>query len=227
MDKNVNKEKYSFDEFKMYYDSTEKVTQRRIENNRWNYSVCIAILLAIGYIWNWATKTQKPPESPYIAFTLSAILSGIAIIFSSLWIEQIKDFKNLNRAKFAVLNKMAEDLFFNSEQDFVVVSYNPFAKEWDKLQELKALQKQTRKDTSQESEEDRSEESEEDLSTHKNTSLFLLKKYAPGLKSTDKEYGLPTAFVFIFIFLFSASMLPIIFKFKDFLEAWKHFLNLN
>lgn len=44
----------SFDEFKLYYDSTEKVTDRRLETNRWNYSICIAMLVAIAIITNWS-----------------------------------------------------------------------------------------------------------------------------------------------------------------------------
>jgi hypothetical protein len=40
----------SFDEFKLYYESTEKVTDRRLETNRWNYSICIATLVAIAAI---------------------------------------------------------------------------------------------------------------------------------------------------------------------------------
>jgi len=40
--------RFSFDEFKLYYDSTEKVTDRRLETNRWNYSICVAILVAVA-----------------------------------------------------------------------------------------------------------------------------------------------------------------------------------
>ena len=31
--------RHSFDEFKLYYESTEKVTDRRLDTNRWNYSI--------------------------------------------------------------------------------------------------------------------------------------------------------------------------------------------
>jgi hypothetical protein len=36
--------KVAFDEFKLFYESAEKVTDRRNAANRWNYSICIAIL---------------------------------------------------------------------------------------------------------------------------------------------------------------------------------------
>ena len=49
-----NEPKYSFEEFKLIYESTEKVTDRRLEANRWNYTVCIGVLLAIAGIMNYS-----------------------------------------------------------------------------------------------------------------------------------------------------------------------------
>jgi hypothetical protein len=46
--------KFSFDEFKLYYESTEKVTDRRLSANTWNYSICIAIIVAIAGIVKWS-----------------------------------------------------------------------------------------------------------------------------------------------------------------------------
>ena len=54
-----NEPKHSFDKFKLYYDSTEKVTDRRLDTNRWNYSICIAILVAIATITNWSLTNSK------------------------------------------------------------------------------------------------------------------------------------------------------------------------
>ena len=102
----------SFDEFKLYYESTEKVTDRRLETNRWNYSICIATLVAIAVL---------------------------AILFCALWVGQIRDFKKLNNAKFMVLNDMAPNLEFDIKNPGAVVSYRPFEREWDKLSELSAL----------------------------------------------------------------------------------------
>ena len=41
----AEKTKLSFEEFQLFYESTEKVTDRRLNANRWNYSICIAILI--------------------------------------------------------------------------------------------------------------------------------------------------------------------------------------
>jgi len=126
--------KYSFDEYKLVYDSAEKVTDRRLSNNKSNYSISIAILVAIAFVWKWTTDNN---EYFFCGTILVLILAGFATVFCSLWIGQITDFKKLNRAKFDVINNMASKLYFENS---VVVSYEPFDKEWKKLIEIDALQ---------------------------------------------------------------------------------------
>ena len=127
----------SFDEFKLYYESTEKVTDRRLETNRWNYSICIATLVAIAAITNWSLTN---PTLTWIGLAADGLLSVMAILFCALWIRQIRDFKNLNNAKFTVLNEMAPSVDFDIENPWTVTSFCPFDKEWKKLSELHALQ---------------------------------------------------------------------------------------
>jgi hypothetical protein len=136
MGNNISTQKHSFDEFKLYYDSTEKVTDRRLDTNRWNYSICIAILVAIAVSAKWSLTN---PSLIWIGFVAVAVLSGMAILFCLLWIGQIRDFKKLNNAKFAVLNEMAPKLEFHPDKPGQVVSYRPFDREWKKLSELDAL----------------------------------------------------------------------------------------
>lgn len=128
--------KLSFDEFKLYYESTEKVTDRRLETNRWNYSICTAMLIAIAVLTRWSLTTAA---LLWIGFAAVGILSTMAVLFSALWVGQIRDFKKLNNAKFAVLNAMAPNVEFDPEKPGLVVSYCPFEKEWTKLNELNAL----------------------------------------------------------------------------------------
>ncbi len=127
----------SFDEFKLYYDSTEKVTDRRLETNRWNYSICVAILITIATITNWSLST---PGLVWVGLSAVAVLCLMAMLFCLLWIGQIRDFKKLNNAKFAILNEMAPRIDFYKENPGTVVSYCPFEKEWDKLSALNALE---------------------------------------------------------------------------------------
>lgn len=131
-----NLKKYSFEEFKLYYESAEKVTDRRLSTNKFNYSVSITLILAIAYVWNWSNTSS---QFSYVGFTITLVISLMATLFCSLWIGQIKDYKLLNNAKFDVLNEMAHNLAFESEK-IDLISSNPFQKEWEKLNKLNALQ---------------------------------------------------------------------------------------
>lgn len=129
--------KYSFEEFKLMYESTEKVTDRRLQTNRWNYTICIAVIVAIAGILKYSVGNL-----PFFYLGLFAVivLSGMAILFCSLWIGQIRDFKSLNNAKFEIINQMAPNVEFNPEQPCMITSFCSFEKEWKKLEEMKALQ---------------------------------------------------------------------------------------
>lgn len=137
MNSQIANSKHSFDEFKLYYDSTEKVTDRRLDTNRWNYSICIAILIAIATITNWSLTNTK---LLWVGLAADVLLCVMAILFCTLWIGQIRDFKNLNNAKFTVLNEMAPKVEFDATNPGAIVSFCPFDKEWAKLKELSALQ---------------------------------------------------------------------------------------
>jgi hypothetical protein len=57
-------------------------------------------------------------------------------LLCSLWIGQIKDFKDLNAAKFEVLNAMAPWVRFGKDDDRV--SASPFVREWEILKDKQA-----------------------------------------------------------------------------------------
>lgn len=131
-------DKYSFDELKMMYESAEKVTDRRLSTNTTNYSICIGVIIAVSLIWKW---TLDNPPYFFCGLLLVIVLTGIAIVFCALWIGQIRDLKNLNTAKFEVINEMAENVDFDSSHhDVNIKSFRAFDKEWKKLSEIKALQ---------------------------------------------------------------------------------------
>ena len=130
--------KVSFEEFKLYYETTERVTDRRLETNRWNYSVCLAMLVGIAVSARWSLIGLTSFIPGVIAVGL---LSAMAIIFCRHWLAQIEDFKSLNNAKFAVLAQMAPDIVFESEHHKDIQSFLPFDKEWKRLENIKALTK--------------------------------------------------------------------------------------
>ncbi|SEU06437.1 RipA family octameric membrane protein [Hymenobacter actinosclerus] len=127
----ITNEKYSFDELKLIYESTEKVVDRRLANNKQNYTICVAILVGIAIVWKWGSDNS---DNFFGAILLVGIISVFAALFCFLWIDQIEDFKKLNEAKFFVINEMAKNIYFPSPSDNIsVISYRPFEKEWIKL----------------------------------------------------------------------------------------------
>ena len=113
------------------------MTDRRLETNRWNYSICIAMLLAIAGIINWGLS--KLPFL-FVSLIAVAVICIMAMLFCALWIGQIRGFKSLNNAKFAVLNPMAPSVSFSAPDAEARVSDAPFAREWEALQQAEAVQ---------------------------------------------------------------------------------------
>jgi hypothetical protein len=132
-------QRFSFDEYKMYYESTEKVTDRRLAMNSLNYGICTATIAAVAGLTAWAWPR---PEFRLFAAAADSSLAVMGAIFCTLWIGQIRDFKSLNNAKFEVLNAIAPRVRFGKEDD-ERVSATPFIKEWEILQrreETRALE---------------------------------------------------------------------------------------
>ncbi|MGH3225233.1 MAG: RipA family octameric membrane protein [Streptosporangiaceae bacterium] len=166
----------SFDEFKLYYESAEKVTERRLSTNRWNYSVSTAIVLTIGAVLSFSTSHET---FTFVAAVSTFFLSAIAFLFCTYWIKQIDDFKALNTAKFAVLEKMAPNVVFDSSgSPSPAKSFEPFRKEWDDLKAASMLQAMPRR-----------------------------VERVLALKSTRQEYFLPQAFRFLFVVIFLITLL--------------------
>lgn len=117
--------KLSFDEYKMFYETTEKVTERRIAANRWNYSVCIAVIVGISILVAWCSSR---PTFFVFATVSVVVFCACGALFCAYWLREITSAKLLNGAKFAVLNDMAKAVDFGRDD---LVSYEPFAKEWD------------------------------------------------------------------------------------------------
>jgi hypothetical protein len=166
--------RYSFDEYKMYYESTEKVVDRRLAINSYNYTVCTAAIVAIAALTSW---TWSRPEFRLITIAIGILLPIMGILFCSLWIKQISDYKLLNRAKFEVLNDMAEHISF-SEDDKSRISARPFKKEWDIVEENDGTRR-----------------------IQHSSKIFLV-----VLQSSNMEFAVPRAFRLIFVGIIAVSV---------------------
>ena len=118
----------AFDEFKLFYDSAEKVTDRRLELNRSNSSLMILIVAGIGATAAWA---QGEEEVMPFALAMIIVVSLLSILFCRWWWKQLEAYKDLNGAKFSVLNDMAKHVVFPGYDSTSVRSAKPFEREWE------------------------------------------------------------------------------------------------
>jgi hypothetical protein len=121
----------------LYYESTEKTTDRRIALITSNTSLCLAVTAAIGIILAWSFEKK---EVWHLTLPVVAIVSFLAILFCRWWSSALISYKDLNAAKFEVINKMAPGVVFPSSS-LKVMSFRPFEREWDELKARKGLQK--------------------------------------------------------------------------------------
>ena len=130
-----------FDEFRMYLESAERTTDRRLELTKTNASLSILIFAGIGAIVSWAFG--KPEVQPY-AILIVAMISILATVFCLWWLKQIISYKDLNTAKFRVLEEMAPSVVFAEENGAPCESFQPFKREWEIYEEIllkKSLQR--------------------------------------------------------------------------------------
>jgi hypothetical protein len=185
--------RHSFDEFKLYYDSAEKVTDRRIANNQWNYSICVATIAAMALVWSWSANNRS---FAFLSLTVVAALSSLGILFSTLWIRQIADYKSLNAAKFSILNDIAPSVAFpSSAKSEEIVSSNPFKREWEALQKMDALRE-------------------------------VGSRNLIALKSSNIEFYLPKALRFLYVLSLMVSVAPILRHIGDYGASWANWLHL-
>lgn len=172
----------------MYYDSAERVTDRRLDINKWNYSVMAATLLGVGAILTWATSR---PANMLVGTMGVLMISAMAFLHSTYWMLQIDDFKALNAEKFKILNEMAPNLDFPSGMSTGPVhSYQPFEREWHALEQKKALAQISR------------------------SGLHSL----VALKSSSAEYFIPKAFRILFALIILGTLVLGIMSHKQIIE---------
>jgi hypothetical protein len=179
---------YPFEELKLMYDSAEKVTDRRIDLNKFNYSICTAVFLAIAFLWNWSLSNAK---FTFAGIFVVMVFSGMAVVFTFYWIRQIKDYKQLNHAKFLVINAMAKNVYFKGEDKKVIESFEPFQKEWGYLKNMEALEGNS------------------------------LDVGSETMKASNLEFFIPKAFRIIFCLLFLLSFSSIVFNLSKFFTSFK------
>jgi hypothetical protein len=125
----------------MYYESTERVTDRRLGMNGRNRSFYTTLVVAIAVAFNWAVASS---QYLYVALAATALISLVAIVFSIYWSAQVKDLKRLNAAKFQTLAQMAPHVVMDSPHHPQMTLFDRFTREWELLEKSGGLKKQTR-----------------------------------------------------------------------------------
>lgn len=111
-----------FGHFQLFYESIERVTDRRLNLNRNNASLASLIAAGMGVLAAWAYDKS---EARLIAFALLFFLGILAALFCRWWWRQIEDYKALNGSKFDVLAQMAKNIVEPAK-----CAFDPFYWEW-------------------------------------------------------------------------------------------------
>jgi hypothetical protein len=126
---------YSFEEFRMMYESTECVSDRKINFMRNNSQLCVAIIAGQGVAAGWAYN--KPIE--WVMAITVLVIGILGLFFCRYWTAQLETFLSLNAAKFTVLEEMADHVVFPDYQNPGIRSKNPFFREYEIMEQRKKL----------------------------------------------------------------------------------------
>jgi hypothetical protein len=149
--------------------------------------------VAIALVWSWSANNRA---FAFLSLTVVASLSILGVLFSTLWIRQIADYKSLNAAKFSILNDIAPSVVFPSfSQSEEVVSSNPFKREWEALQTMDALRE-------------------------------LGSRNLIALKSSNIEFYLPKALRLLYVLSLIVSVAPILRHSDNYAASWANWLHL-
>ena len=125
-----------FGHFQLFYESIERVTDRRLNLNRTNASLAALIAAGMGVIAAWAFDKAEVRD---VALALIFLLGILATLFCRWWWRQIEDYKALNGSKFDVLAQMAKNIVLTGEETRRC-AFDPFYWEWKLAEANKDLE---------------------------------------------------------------------------------------
>lgn len=94
-------EDHLFDQYKIYIESVEKISDRRQKNNEFFVALNTALLGILGYI-NIKTKISLVP--------IVVFFSIAGIIINYYWYRTVRSFKGLNSGKFKLIHEIESRL---------------------------------------------------------------------------------------------------------------------
>lgn len=104
------------EQYKLYVEMADRISQRRQSANNYFLSVNILIFSSLSYFMD-----KKLIQG---VFLLLIAISGIMVSF--IWHRLIRSYKDMNSGKFKVIHEMEQ-----------MLGYQPYKREWEKLGEGK------------------------------------------------------------------------------------------
>jgi len=101
----MNKDDLIIEEYKLYVEMADRISQRRVETNKYFISIITAILAFITII----LQTKLLVEHIHIVLISFSILG---IFLCLIWFINIQSYKQLNSAKFKVIHQLEKHLPF-------------------------------------------------------------------------------------------------------------------
>ena len=111
------------EQYKLYVEMADRVSQRRVENNKFYITLLSTILIVLSVV------IDKNVFEENVATTF-IVISVLGILLSVLWFFNIKSYRQLNTGKFSIINEMERNL-----------PYGCYSKEWKILGEGKEAKK--------------------------------------------------------------------------------------
>lgn len=101
---NNKKTEHIFEQYKMYVESAEKVSDRRSNLNTFYLSLITTNGAVVGYL-----KTNTSENSIYLLIGLSIS----AILICVYWVNLLENYRKLNSVKFKVIHEIEKELPLN------------------------------------------------------------------------------------------------------------------
>lgn len=123
------KHSYSFEEFRLVYETSERLVEQKMQMTRANSSFCSAIVAGQSIALSWAYGRSHAVE--ILTGSALFVIALLGLAFSFYWYRQIEYSKKLNSAKFDVMSEIAQSMQFPDYRPGQnLKSINPFDREW-------------------------------------------------------------------------------------------------
>ena len=111
----MSEEDHLIEQYKIFVESADKVSDRRAETNKFFISILSALLAFLAFVF---TKKISAGYEKIILISFSIL----GLLLNGIWFTNIMSYSKLNYAKFKIINDMEKRL-----------AYRCFDKEWDEL----------------------------------------------------------------------------------------------